>query len=127
MAAMQPVHYKSSDGLEIPAYLTLPKGVAAKNLPLIMFPHGDVHVLASTPGLKPMQITTDAVVKLTRPDSIASGSCPVRIEPPRGSSPVVGMWTSFPMAWMRNITTPEPIPICRPTGLPSRSFLLRPA
>ena len=38
---------------------------------VIMFPHGDVHVLASTPGLKPMQITTDAVVKLTRPDSIA--------------------------------------------------------
>lgn len=38
----------------------------------ILFPHGDVHVLASTPGLKPMQITTDAVVTLTRPDSIAS-------------------------------------------------------
>jgi hypothetical protein len=38
---------------------------------IIMFPHGDVHVLASTLGLKPMQITTDAVVKLTRPDSIA--------------------------------------------------------
>jgi AraC family transcriptional regulator, alkane utilization regulator len=39
---------------------------------VIMFPHGDVHVLASTPGLKPLQITTDLVVKLTRPDSIAS-------------------------------------------------------
>ena len=39
---------------------------------VIMFPHGDVHVLASTPGLRPLQITTDAVVKLTRPDSIAS-------------------------------------------------------
>jgi len=38
---------------------------------VIMFPHGDVHVLASTLGLKPLQITTDAVVKLTRPDSIA--------------------------------------------------------
>lgn len=38
---------------------------------VIMFPHGDVHMLASTPGLKPMQITTDAVVKLTRPDSVA--------------------------------------------------------
>ena len=34
------IRYKSSDGLEIPAYLTLPKGVAAKNLPLIVFPHG---------------------------------------------------------------------------------------
>jgi len=34
------IHYPSSDGLEIPAFLTLPKGVAAKNLPLIVFPHG---------------------------------------------------------------------------------------
>lgn len=40
LAAMQPVHYKSSDGLEIPAYLTLPKGVPAKNLPVVMVPHG---------------------------------------------------------------------------------------
>jgi AraC-like DNA-binding protein len=38
---------------------------------VIMFPHGDVHVLASMPGLTPLQITTDAVVRLTRPDSIA--------------------------------------------------------
>ncbi len=40
MASMKPIRYKSSDGLEIPAYLTLPKGVAAKNLPLVVFPHG---------------------------------------------------------------------------------------
>lgn len=40
LAEMKPVHYKSSDGLEIPAYLTLPKGVPAKNLPAIIFPHG---------------------------------------------------------------------------------------
>ncbi len=40
LAEMEPVRYKSSDGLEIPAYLTLPKGVAAKNLPTIIFPHG---------------------------------------------------------------------------------------
>lgn len=40
MSEMKPVRYKSSDGLEIPAYLTLPKGVEAKNLPLIVFPHG---------------------------------------------------------------------------------------
>lgn len=40
LAHMTPVHYKSSDGLEIPAYLTLPKGVTAKNLPAIIFPHG---------------------------------------------------------------------------------------
>ncbi len=40
MAPMKAIRYKSSDGLEIPAYLTLPKGVAAKNLPLVVFPHG---------------------------------------------------------------------------------------
>jgi dipeptidyl aminopeptidase/acylaminoacyl peptidase len=40
MAHMTPIRYKSSDGLEIPAYLTLPKGVSARNLPLVMFPHG---------------------------------------------------------------------------------------
>jgi dipeptidyl aminopeptidase/acylaminoacyl peptidase len=40
MAAMKPVRYKSVDGLQIPAYLTLPKGVAAKNLPAIVTPHG---------------------------------------------------------------------------------------
>jgi dipeptidyl aminopeptidase/acylaminoacyl peptidase len=40
LAPMQAIRYKSSDGLEIPAYLTLPKGVEANNLPLIVFPHG---------------------------------------------------------------------------------------
>jgi dipeptidyl aminopeptidase/acylaminoacyl peptidase len=40
LAEMKVVHYKSSDGLEIPGYLTLPKGVPGKNLPTIIFPHG---------------------------------------------------------------------------------------
>lgn len=40
LAAMKPIRYKSSDGLEIPAYLTLPKGLPAKSLPLVVFPHG---------------------------------------------------------------------------------------
>jgi dipeptidyl aminopeptidase/acylaminoacyl peptidase len=40
MASMQPVRYPSSDGLEIPAFLTLPRGVPAKNLPAIVLPHG---------------------------------------------------------------------------------------
>ena len=40
LAPMQAIRYKSSDGLEVPAYLTLPKGVPAKNLPLVVFPHG---------------------------------------------------------------------------------------
>jgi len=40
LAPMKPVKYPSSDGLEIPAYLTLPKGVEAKNLPALIIPHG---------------------------------------------------------------------------------------
>jgi dipeptidyl aminopeptidase/acylaminoacyl peptidase len=40
LAPMKSVTYKSSDGLEIPAYLTLPKGVPAKNLSAIILPHG---------------------------------------------------------------------------------------
>lgn len=32
--------YKAADGLEIPAYLTLPRERAAKGLPLIVLPHG---------------------------------------------------------------------------------------
>jgi len=40
LAPMKPVKYASSDGLEIPAFLTLPKGVEAKNLPAVIVPHG---------------------------------------------------------------------------------------
>ncbi|MGI8988569.1 MAG: alpha/beta fold hydrolase [Bryobacteraceae bacterium] len=40
LASMRTVRYKSSDGLEIPAYLTLPKGVPGKDLPALVIPHG---------------------------------------------------------------------------------------
>jgi dipeptidyl aminopeptidase/acylaminoacyl peptidase len=40
LASMQPIHYKSSDGLDVPAYLTLPKGLPAKGLPTLVIPHG---------------------------------------------------------------------------------------
>jgi dipeptidyl aminopeptidase/acylaminoacyl peptidase len=40
LAPQKAISYKSSDGLIIPAYLTLPVGVAPKNLPLVVFPHG---------------------------------------------------------------------------------------
>jgi dipeptidyl aminopeptidase/acylaminoacyl peptidase len=40
LAAMKAVTYKSSDGMEIPAYLTLPRGVPAKHLPALVIPHG---------------------------------------------------------------------------------------
>jgi len=40
LAPMTAIRYPSSDGLEIPAYLTLPRGVPAKHLPVIVVPHG---------------------------------------------------------------------------------------
>ena len=40
LAEMRPIRYASSDGFEIPAYLTLPKGVKAEGLPLVVFVHG---------------------------------------------------------------------------------------
>ncbi|MBL7950108.1 MAG: S9 family peptidase [Flavobacteriales bacterium] len=40
MAAMEPVSYTSRDGLTIHGYLTLPVGREAKDLPLVVNPHG---------------------------------------------------------------------------------------
>ncbi|MEP7327865.1 MAG: S9 family peptidase [Betaproteobacteria bacterium] len=40
LAAMKPVQYVSRDGLTIHGYLTLPKGRAATNLPVVVNPHG---------------------------------------------------------------------------------------
>lgn len=40
LATMQSINYKSSDGLEIPGYLSLPSGIEAKNLPTVILPHG---------------------------------------------------------------------------------------
>ncbi|WP_171685892.1 S9 family peptidase [Paenibacillus planticolens] len=40
MADMQPISFKSRDGLTIHGYLTLPKGVAATKLPVVVNPHG---------------------------------------------------------------------------------------
>lgn len=40
LSERKPYQFKSSDGLEIHAYLTLPKGLSAKGLPLILYPHG---------------------------------------------------------------------------------------
>ena len=40
LTATRYTRYKARDGLEIPAYLTLPAGRAAKDLPLVIMPHG---------------------------------------------------------------------------------------
>jgi dipeptidyl aminopeptidase/acylaminoacyl peptidase len=40
MAEMRPIQYKARDGRVIRGYLSLPAGVPAKNLPLVVNPHG---------------------------------------------------------------------------------------
>jgi len=40
MADMEPIQYISRDGLTIHGYLTLPKGLPARNLPVVIHPHG---------------------------------------------------------------------------------------
>jgi dienelactone hydrolase len=40
LALVKPVRYPARDGLSIPAYLTLPRGVAGRNLPTVILPHG---------------------------------------------------------------------------------------
>jgi len=40
LGAVQTYPYKARDGLDIPAYLTLPPGKPAKNLPVVVMPHG---------------------------------------------------------------------------------------
>jgi len=40
LGEMKPWPYKARDGLDIPAYLTLPPGKAPKNLPVVIVPHG---------------------------------------------------------------------------------------
>jgi dipeptidyl aminopeptidase/acylaminoacyl peptidase len=40
LAPMKPVEIKTRDGLSLPSYLTLPVGVTAKNLPMVLWVHG---------------------------------------------------------------------------------------
>lgn len=44
LSPVKVVSYKARDGLEIPAYLTLPAGRGDRNLPLALVPHGGPHV-----------------------------------------------------------------------------------
>ncbi|HEX3098678.1 MAG TPA: S9 family peptidase [Usitatibacter sp.] len=53
MSPMKPVRYTARDGLEIPAYLTLPRGGETKNLPLVMVVHGGPWVEGDQWGFDP--------------------------------------------------------------------------
>lgn len=43
LSAQTVIQYAARDGLNIPAYLTLPEGIAAKALPLVAYIHGGPH------------------------------------------------------------------------------------
>lgn len=47
------VHYRARDGLQIPAYLTLPVGCVPKGLPLIIMPHGGPYGVRDSLGYDP--------------------------------------------------------------------------
>jgi len=49
VSELRPYSYKAKDGLDIPGYLTLPRGRAPTNLPLIVLPHGGPEA-RDTPG-----------------------------------------------------------------------------
>lgn len=40
LAPMEPIRYEARDGLEIPAYLTRPRGAGEGDLPVVVLPHG---------------------------------------------------------------------------------------
>jgi len=40
LAEVRPIKYRARDGLEVHGYLTFPPGVAPRNLPLVLHPHG---------------------------------------------------------------------------------------
>ena len=52
MSAMMPVRYEARDGEEIHAYLTVPAGMEAKNLPLIINPHGGPYGIRDSWGYR---------------------------------------------------------------------------
>ncbi|MET0937076.1 MAG: prolyl oligopeptidase family serine peptidase [Luteibacter sp.] len=48
MAERRPMRFKASDGLELEAILTFPKGKSEANLPMVLFPHGGPHDVSDT-------------------------------------------------------------------------------
>lgn len=53
MSRMDMVRYPARDGLEIPAYLTLPRGAAKKGLPLVVLVHGGPYLRGGHWGWNP--------------------------------------------------------------------------
>lgn len=74
LAAMNPVRYPSSDGLEIPGYLTLPVGIEPKNLPMIVLVHGGPKGPRDSWGYNPeVQFLANRGYAVLQPNFRASG------------------------------------------------------
>ncbi|RJG15227.1 alpha/beta hydrolase family protein [Massilia cavernae] len=52
MASQELVRYKTRDGMDIPAWLTIPKGGKRKDLPMVVLVHGGPHVRGGEWGWK---------------------------------------------------------------------------
>jgi dienelactone hydrolase len=53
MSGLEPVHYAARDGLDIPAWLTVPQGAERRNLPLVVLVHGGPFVRGREWGWNP--------------------------------------------------------------------------
>lgn len=74
LASMTPVSYKSSDGLEIPGYLTIPASSNGKNLPLIVLVHGGPKGVRESWGYDPeVQFLANRGYAVLQPNFRASG------------------------------------------------------
>lgn len=74
LSKMKPISYKSSDGLEIPGYLTIPEGFGNSNLPLIILPHGGPKGSRDYWGFHPLvQFLANRGYAVLQPNFRASG------------------------------------------------------
>ena len=74
LAPMTPIRYASSDGLEIPAYLTIPAEMEAKNLPVVVLVHGGPKGPRDSWGYSPLvQFLANRGYAVLQPNFRASG------------------------------------------------------
>ena len=74
LAKMEPISFKSSDGLEIPGYLTVPFGAEKKNLPMVVLVHGGPKGPRDNWGYNPYaQILANRGYAVLQPNFRASG------------------------------------------------------
>ncbi|TWT61509.1 S9 family peptidase [Rubinisphaera italica] len=74
LAPMKSIRYTSSDGLEIPGYLTIPVGMEAKNLPVVILVHGGPKGPRDSWGYNPLvQFLANRGYAVLQPNFRASG------------------------------------------------------